>query len=74
MTARHFVAVAVLIYLQSHSAHIHLTYACGRELHQLNTVQQSADVSDDIAMRMKRRAHYGYGIQVNDPAFLSLNS
>ena len=42
---------------------IHLTWACGRQVYDTNSVKLSQEASDDISIKMKRRALKGYGLQ-----------
>jgi len=42
---------------------VHLSWACGRQLYQKNSVKLSRDAGQDISVKMKRRAKRGYGLQ-----------
>ena len=49
---------------QAWSPDIYFTWACGRQIKECHTIKLCKEASEDISIRMKRRALKGYGLKV----------
>ena len=63
-------SVYLSVHLQSWSSDTQILWACGRTLQQVNPAQISQSASEDISLKMKRRAKRGYGIQVRYQSYI----
>lgn len=59
----------ILFSKQCWSPDIYLTWACGSQVCQFHSIKLCKDASDDISVKMKRRALKGYGLSVSNTSF-----
>ena len=43
-----------------------MSWACGVHIDQCHSIKLCREASEDISIKMKRRAENGYGLEVND--------
>ena len=53
------------VHLQKWSPDIYLSWACGYNILHSNSVSLCREASEDVSIRMKRRAQRGYGLEVS---------